>query len=269
MAWQNFDTVGAMPGYGGGWFGGGAGGAFAGGLAGSVLGDLLWPNNRGRDGYGGGCDGYGGHGAGTVVQINDNDGERGNGRIGQWELMKEMSDTRREVAVMPYIAQNTALEQTIGLNSQLQALASQICQSTNASQRLELEGQYKAALQLCGVSQEMAECCCKQLQATTVMGFETQLRDQAQHCEILKELQEVKCLVKDVEKDGIIRAQTEKIAAMEGRLNTAEIIAAMKPVAPVPAYIQANPYENFLPAVRLAENRGCCDNRWSNCGGFQ
>jgi len=43
MAWQNFDTVGAMPGYGGGWFGGGVGGAFAGGLAGSVLGDLLWP----------------------------------------------------------------------------------------------------------------------------------------------------------------------------------------------------------------------------------
>lgn len=281
MSWQNFDVSGGMaPGYaygnnyggGGGLFGGATGGALVGGLAGSLLGNGLFGRGGNR---GCGCDNNGGE---KIIQVNDNGGRRGWGsEIGEWETMKELSDTRREVAVMPYIAQNTALEQTIALNQQLGAtnaqigaLQMQLCQCCCETQRVELEGQYKAAMLSAGLSREMAECCCKQLQATMVMGYETQLRDQKNHGEVMGEIFKTQCLIKDTEKDSIIRAQAEKIGMMSGKLNTAEIIAAMKPVAPVPAYIQANPYENFRPTVKIAND--CCDNnRWdfNNCRGFQ
>jgi hypothetical protein len=211
MSFQNFDTsnsggMGYPGGYGGygGWLGGAGGGAFLGGLAGSFIGDAFFPGAR----YGrGGCDGNGGE---RVTQVNVND-RGGYGNIGQWELMKEMSDTRREVAIMPYIAQNTALQQTISMNSQIASLAQQICCCCNETQRLELEGQYKALLTSAGLSREIAECCCKQLQATTVMGYETQLRDQTNMGIVMKEIAEVKCMIKDAEKDGIIRNQAETI----------------------------------------------------------
>ena len=187
----------------GGWFGGGsAGGAFLGGLAGGLVGDLFFPDGRRGGSH---CnDGE------KVVQINGQP-YGWNGQVGQWELMKEMSDCRREVAVMPYIAQNTALEQTIGLNQQLMNLQAQMANCCCQNERISLEGQYKALLATAGLSREMAECCCDQKMLTTTMGFETQLRDQTHMGILMKEIQEVKCLVKDVEKDGIIRAQENEL----------------------------------------------------------
>jgi hypothetical protein len=198
MSFQTFDQTGTTP-AGGFWPGGAAGGAFAGGLAGGIVGDLLFDGRRGGRG--------GHHGGEGVVQING----AGWGSPGQWELFKEMSDTRRDVAVMPYITQNSILETVIANNAQFAGMARDIAASTNSTQRDIMTAQFQNALQLAGISREMAECCCKQLMATTVMGFETQLRDQTNMGILMKEIQEVKCMVKDAEKDGIIRHQAETI----------------------------------------------------------
>lgn len=56
-----------------------------------------------------------------------------------------------------------------------------------------------------------------------------------------------------------LKEANARIAALEAERNKLEIIGAMKPIAPVPAYIQANPYENYLPPVRVAGAYGSFD----------
>ena len=238
MAFQSFDTVG--PAAGGGGYGGFGYGGGLGAFGGAVVGGLLGPALFGRGGWGGGCGDGGGWGGGGIAP---------------WTIEKEVSDTRRDVAVMPYIAQNTALEQTIGLNERLanmQAGAAACCCET---QKGILENRYLAEKEIAGLAAQQAACCC-----------ETQLREQANYGALAKQIAEIGCLVKDTENREIIRDLTRENANMSRALNTAEIIAAMKPVAPVPAYIQANPYENFLPTVKVAP---ACGPSFNNCGGFQ
>jgi len=264
MSWQNFDVTGGTPGVMGGWGGyGGAGAAFAGALVGGVIGDALFPGYGGRGGHGRGWDGGEG-----VVQINAG-GHHGS-NIGQWELFKEMSDTRREVAINPYLMENGLLQQTIANNASLQNLMMEIGRVGHGIDRDVLISRFDNALQLAGISREMAECCCKQLMATTVMGFETQLRDQAMHNANMLEHRNTQCLIKDTEKDAIIRELTRENAALDRRLNTAEIVSTitstLQPPRPVPAYIQANPYENYMPTVRCAPECNPRPNWFDNCG---
>ena len=268
MSWQNFDVTGGAPGGFGGWGGyGGAGGAFAGALVGGVLGPALFGRGYGHDG---GRHSWGGEG---VVQINAG-GHHGS-NIGQWELFKEMSDTRREVALNPFLMENALLQQTIANNSSLQNLMMEIGRIGAGIERDILLSKFDNALQLAGISREMAECCCKQLMATTVMGFETQLRDQAMHNQNMLEHRNTQCLIKDTAKDGIIARQAERISALELAGSEARIINAvtanLQPARPVPAYIQANPYENYVPTVRaLPPCPPPCAPRWdfNNAGNF-
>lgn len=247
---------------GGGLFGGATGGAFVGGLAGSLVGDLF---GGGRFGGNRGCGGD----SDKVVQINGNGlGFGGYGNCGGYEIMKEVSDCRYDLASQNYQGIISAMNTQMGMNAQIAGLQMQICQCCDSTQRLELEGQYKALLASNGITAEIAECCCKELNAITCMGYETQLRDQANYGNIMKEMGEIKCLIKDTEKDSIIRAQSEKLGYYEGKLNVEEIKNAMKPPCPVPAYITCSPYENVLPTVKVARECHCDDNRWNynNCG---
>lgn len=217
--WNTSVADGSGYGWGGGnWFGGGGtGGAFLGGLAGGLVGDLFF-DGRGRRGH----DGEGE----KVVQINNppyGNGYGYNNGIANWEIMKEVSDTRYDLSSMNYQGQISALNQQIANDKSFAALQQQICCCCNETQRTELETQYKMALQSCGISREIAECCCKELLAVTTMGFETQLRDQANFGALMKELAEVKCLVKDVEKDGIIRQQAAQINQMSQHFQTKAI----------------------------------------------
>jgi hypothetical protein len=268
------------PGMGGGFFGGATGGAFGGALVGSLVGDALFPGGFGR---GRGHDG----GGEKVVQINGQP-NGGWGWGGDPWLFKEVSDTRREQVSQTVSLQQDLfglqrdildrhcgqLAQAFGLqkdvllgNTSLLAAIKDCCCNTQYGL---MENRYLTEKEICALTNKVMECCCETNMNITRMGYETQLRDQGHFGALMKELTEVKCLVKDVERDGIIRAQAAEIAAKDRALNTAEIIAAMKPPAPVPAYIQANPFENFMPTVRCAP--ACNEPRWdfnNNCRGFQ
>jgi len=277
MSWQNFDISGGMPG-GYGWgggniFGGATGGAFLGGLAGGLVGDALFPGRGHGRGCGCGCDG-----GEKVIQVNNPGHGYGHGYGGHWGdglLFKEISDDRRE-----QVQQTVTLQQDLfgiqrdilerhcgqlaaafGLqkdvllgNTQLLAAIKDCCCNT---QHGLLENRYLTEKEICALSRQVAECCCETNLNITRMGYEAQLREQANFGAIMKELAEVKCAVKDTESNAIMREQAARIASLEGQLNKNEIIAAMKPVAPVPAYIQQNPFENFIPRVRVASESHC------------
>jgi len=203
--WNTNVADGGYPYGGGGFFSGATGGAFGGALVGSLVGDAIFPGGRrGHDG--------GGHGGERMVQIVNGQPYGWNGNIGQWEIMKEVSDTRYDLASMNFQAQISALNQQLGNDRSFAALQGAIAECCCGTQLRQLESDYKTALMGAGISREIAECCCENLLNTTRLGYETQLRDQTLHGAVMKELQEVKCLIKDTEKDSIIRAQ-------EGELN--------------------------------------------------
>lgn len=245
---QTIDTANAG-GYGMGGMGWGAGGlgAFGGALVGGILGDTLF----GRRGYG---DGYG------------RDGGYGYGNLPGWELFKEQSDMRREAAVYPYISENTALQQTIAFNERLANMQAAAAECCCATQKGLLENRYLTEKEIAGLAAQQAACCCETQKNLLTMGYETQLRDQGQFGALMTKLAELECTVKTTETNEIIRDLTRANAEKDRTINTQEIIAAMKPVAPVPAYIQANPYENFLPKVQAVNP---CGPAFNNCNGFQ
>jgi len=215
----------------GGFLGSSAGGAFAGGLVGGLVGDALFPGGfRGRGGcFDGGCGGE------RVVQINAADGHHrdGWGGCGPWELFKEMSDDRREqveqtvslqhdlfgiqkdILASGLGARNTALEQTIAFNERLANMAAEAAECCCENKVLGLQNKFDLATQIAATAREAAECCCRTNENILRMGFETQLRDQTNQGAILKELAEIKCQIKEGEKDEIIRNQAEKIAGLQ------------------------------------------------------
>jgi len=194
MAWQQFDTIGGGPGM---WGGGGFGSAFGGALVGALIGEGGFLGRRGHD---------------------------GGASFGQWELFKEMSDTRREVALQPAFVENALLQQTIANNNQFMGLHAHVTAGNAAIERDILTN-----------------------------GFNTQLRDQANFGALMTEIAGVKCAIKDAQKDNLIASLANELAESRQAASEGRIIAAMLPPRPVPAYAAANPYENYMQTVRVAE----------------
>ena len=267
-------------GWGGGMFGGNTGGAFLGGLAGGLIGDALFPGRGGRGGYGWGGDGC--DGGGKVIQVNENDGHGHKGWTdGDWWSFKEMSDDRREQVQQTvtlqqdlFGLQRDILERHYGQISQMFGIQKDVLLGNTGllaaikdcccnTQTGLLENRYLTEKEICGLSRQVSDCCCETNMNITKTGYETQLRDQANFGALMKEMAEIKCAIKDSEKDGIIRSQGAQINALELSAMEERIKFSMKPVAPVPAYIQANPYENYIPNVRCAPRcEGGFNNNW-------
>lgn len=261
MAWNSYDVAGS-PGNGM-WGGGGLGGTALAAGAGALIGGLLFGNG-----------GLGGANVSKDVAV---------------ETAKGTSDLQAAMLTTALAASDRGYQQTIGFNQQMNTVdrdvlatsyetSRQMCDGFYAGNTTALQGKYETALQLAAMGYQQEKCCCETNENIMKMGYETQLRDQSNYGTIMAEILKTQCIVKDVEKDSIMREQAARIYALEGRLNKEEIITAMKPVSPVPAYIQANPYENFRPVVRVEHDREFrdCDDRWgfnNNCcghrGGFQ
>lgn len=263
MSWNayDFNSGGAMPFWGGGNTGTGFGGALGGGLVGGLIGGAL---------FNGGLFGNGNNSAKDVAV----------------ETSKQVGDLQGSLFASSLAAADRGYQQTIAFNQQMNGVdrdvlttgydtSRQMCDGFYAGNTTALQNKYDNAIQLSALGYAQEKCCCDTNMNITKMGYETQLRDQGQFGALMNQLTEVKCLIKDTEAASFARAQAQKICDLESRLNKEEIIAAMKPVAPVPAYIQANPYENFRPVVRVEHERRDfdCDCRWgfNNChrGGFQ
>lgn len=257
MSWNSYDLNNAgTPGGGWGWGGGSgfAGTALAAG-AGALVGGLLFGNNNLLGGRNDGLE------VAKDVAV---------------ETSKGVSDLQGTMFAASLAAADRGYQQTIAFNQQSNAIdrdvlttsydtSRQMCDGFNTSNVVSLQNKYDNSMQLASLGYQQEKCCCDTNLNLVKMGYETQLRDQSQFGIIMKELAEVKCTIKETEAAEIMRDQAARICALEGSLNKAEIIAAMKPVAPVPAYIQGNPYENFRPVVRVEHERHDCDRdcRWS------
>lgn len=245
--WSSFENNGGVLPNNWGNTGGGIGAGLGAGLVGGLLGGAL---------FGGGL--FGGNTATKDVAV---------------ETSKQVGDLQGSMFTSALAAADRGYQQTIAFNQQMSAVdrdvltmgydnSRQMCEGFYAGNTTALQGKYETALQLAAIGYQQEKCCCDTNMNITKMGYETQLRDQGQFNTLMAEILKTQCLVQNTEKDAIMRAQAEKICCLENRLNKEEIIAAMKPVAAVPAYIQANPYENFRPTVRVEHDHHGYDNCW-------
>lgn len=99
----------------------------------------------------------------------------------------------------------------------------QLCDGFNAANVIALQSKYDTALQLCNLDHHVEKCCCEEKELIMKMGYETQLRDACYKNDTDRQLAEIRCLVKDTEKDGIIRQQAAQIAAMSQHSQTRSI----------------------------------------------
>lgn len=122
--------------------------------------------------------------------------------------------------------QATAIDRdvlTMGYNN-----SRQMCEGFNSSNVISLQNKYDNALQLCNIDHHIDKCCCEEKELIMKMGYETQLRDACYKNDTDKQLAEIKCLIKDTEKDSIIRSQANQIAGMSQAFQTRSITDCIK-----------------------------------------
>lgn len=104
----------------------------------------------------------------------------------------------------------------------------QMCDGFNSGNVIALQNKYDMALQLCNLDHHIEKCCCEEKELIMKMGYDTQLRDAFYKNDTDKQLSEIKCLIKDTEKDSIIRQQQAQILQMSQYTQTKTITDCIK-----------------------------------------
>ncbi|MBR5304937.1 MAG: hypothetical protein IKU37_08955 [Candidatus Gastranaerophilales bacterium] len=111
---------------------------------------------------------------------------------------------------------------------------------------------YELASKINGVGTQMQACCCDIQRAIDGVNFNSERNTSA----IIQNATANTQRILDYLNCKELADKNQTIFEMSQKAQTAEIIASMKPVAPVPAYIQPSPYE----AYRVSNYSGCCSN---------
>lgn len=103
--------------------------------------------------------------------------------------------------------------------------------------------------EFCATDHLIDKCCCETNRNIDSVKFQAE-RDK---CEIIGAVNAGNQRIIDWLSCNELKEANARIAALEAEKNKLEIIGAMRPPMAVPAYAAANPYENFVPAVRCIE----------------
>ena len=106
---------------------------------------------------------------------------------------------------------------------------------------------YELANRINGVGTQLQQCCCDLKQGQMETNFLNERNTNAVIQNATANTQRILDYLSSKE----LADKNQQIFDMSQRAQTAEIIAAMKPVAPIPAYLQPNPYATY---------------NYSNCG---
>lgn len=204
---------------GGGWGAGGAGGAALGAGAGALVGAML--GNGGLFGNNGGV---------TV--------EKSIGDLAA-SVPAQTAALQHDLFTLQAAAADRGYQQTIAFGQMANgidkdvfttsaATQNQLCNGFNASNVIALQNKYDTALQLCNMDHHIDKCCCDEKELILKTSFDTQLRDACYKNDTDKQLSEIKCLIKDTEKDSIIRQQAGQIAGMSQAFQTRAIQDCIK-----------------------------------------
>lgn len=210
-------TSGMAPNGWGGGAGGAALGAGVGGLLGAALGNGGLLGNNGANGV-------------TV--------EKSIGDLAA-SVPAQTAALQHDLFTLQSAAADRGYQQTIAFGQQASAIdrdvltvgydtSRQMCDGFNASNVISLQNKYDTALQLCGIDHHIDKCCCEEKELIMRTAFETQLRDACYKNDTDKQLAEIKCLIKDTEKDAIIRGQAAQIAGMSQHFQTKSIQDCIK-----------------------------------------
>jgi len=116
-----------------------------------------------------------------------------------------------------------------------------------------------------GAEIKALECCCETQKGIMSLGYE----QQKQTCEVLRQGENNTRAV--LERMAIDREQALRDQLAEARLRESQcaqnavLIAALKPPCPVPAYLSPNPYEQYIPPVRMAPICRPPEPHFNNC----
>lgn len=102
---------------------------------------------------------------------------------------------------------------------------------------------YELANQIRNVSEKISSCCCDTQRSIDGVNLNIERNTNA----LMKSNEESTARILAWLQNKELSDKNEKIFEMSQRAQTVEIIAAQKPVTPVPAYLQPSPYAPYYP----------------------
>ena len=249
------DTVIARGGYGGGWGGDS-----------SWLGMLLVIALLGGRGFGfGGHDGGYGHGKGGC-------GCEGFGRTNEKQLdfintemnsrfnnLQNQMDFNNSAMFQKNILDNICQtnrnmdQNTYALSREVGAIGAALQNCCCETQKGLLENRYIGAKETSELRHAIDMCCCH----TNSHIDKVMHQNERDTCRIIENASHNTQRILDRMAYDELREANMRINELERLNSESRIVAAMKPVAPVPAYIQPSPYEAYYPQGRF-NNFGDC-----------
>jgi hypothetical protein len=152
-------------------------------------------------------------------------------------------------------------QNTFGLSREIGAIGMALQNCCCETQKGLLENRFVNEKNAWTISKQISDCCCETNRSIDAV----RIQNERDTCSIIQNASNNTQRIIDWLSCNELKEANARIAALEADKNKLEIIGAMKPVAPVPAYIQANPFENFVPKVHCVPQQNHCQ-PFNNCG---